>query len=266
MRAALLKQSLTKKIMNEKVETTQNQENDMSLVQHIGELRFRVTRAAYGIFAGMAVCWGFSDKIFNFVRHPIQEYLVGGGLVFTAPMDKFMAHIKLAFIAGLLLSAPFWLYQLWSFIAPALYKREKKFAAGFIFFGTLQFILGLAFSYFVVLPMAFKFLMSFGGEIDKPMITIDHYLDFVTQTAVVFGLCFQMPVVISFLGLIGVVSQRFLKEKRRYAVVGIAVVSAIAAPPDALSMVLLLVPMWLLYEISIVVVGIFESQKATETT
>lgn len=245
-------------------EKTQNQDNDMSLVQHIGELRFRVTRAAYGIFAGMGACWGFSDQIFNFVRQPIQQYLIGGGLVFTAPMDKFMAHIKLAFVAGLLLSAPFWLYQVWSFIAPALYRKEKKVAAGFILFGTLQFILGLLFSYFVVLPMAFKFLMSFGGDIDKPMITIDHYLGFVTQTAVVFALCFQMPVVISFLGLLGVVSQRFLREKRRYAVVGIAVVSAIAAPPDALSMILLLVPMWILYEIAILIVGFLEKQKAAE--
>ena len=245
-------------------EITQNQDNDMSLVQHIGELRFRVTRAAYGIFAGMAACWGFSDQIFNFVRQPIQQYLVGGGLVFTAPMDKFMAHIKLAFVAGLLLSSPFWLYQLWSFIAPALYRKEKKMAAGFIFFGTLQFLMGLLFSYFVVLPMAFKFLMSFGGDIDKPMITIDHYLGFVTQTAVVFGLCFQMPVIISFLGLIGVVSQRFLREKRRYAVVGISVVSAIAAPPDALSMILLLVPMWILYELAIIIVGFLEKQKAAD--
>lgn len=251
-------------ITEKTIETTQNQDNDMSLVQHIGELRFRITRAAYGVLAGMGLCWGFSDKIFNFIRAPIQEYLVGGGLVFTAPMDKFMAHIKLAFIAGMLISAPFWLYQLWSFIAPALYKKEKKVAAGFILFGTLQFIMGLAFSYFVVLPMAFKFLMSFGGDIDKPMITIDHYLGFVTQTAVVFGLCFEMPVVISFLGLVGAVSQRFLREKRRYAVVGISVVSAIAAPPDALSMILLLVPMWLLYEMSILIVGMLERQKAAE--
>ena len=245
-------------------EKTPNQDNDMSLIQHISELRFRVTRAAYGIFAGMAACWGFSDQIFNFVRQPIQQYLIGGGLVFTAPMDKFMAHIKLAFVAGLLLSSPFWLYQLWSFIAPALYRKEKKMAAGFIFFGTLQFLMGLLFSYFIVLPMAFKFLMSFGGDIDKPMITIDHYLGFVTQTAVVFGLCFQMPVIISFLGLIGVVSQRFLREKRRYAVVGISVLSAIAAPPDALSMILLLVPMWLLYEVAIIIVGFLEKQKAAE--
>ena len=242
----------------------QAQDKNMSLIEHLGELRFRLTRSAYAIFAGMILCWGFSDRVFSFLRQPIQQYLPSGGLVFTAPMDKFMAHIKISFIVGLLLSAPFWLYQVWSFIAPALYRKEKKIAAGFIFFGTLQFLMGLAFSYFVVLPMAFHFLMTFGGDVDKPMITIDHYLGFITQTAIVFGLCFQMPVVISFMGMIGLVSQRFLKEKRRFAVVGIAAVSAIAAPPDALSMILLLVPMWLLYEVSIIVVGFFERRKANE--
>lgn len=245
-------------------ENQQEQDKSMSLIEHIGELRFRVTRSAYGIFAGMILCWGFSEKIFNFIRQPIQQYLPSGGLVYTAPMDKFMAHIKIAFVVGLLVSAPYWLYQLWSFISPALYRKEKKIAAGFIFFGTLQFVLGLLFSYYVVLPMAFHFLMTFGGDIDKPMITIDHYLGFVTQTAVVFGLCFQMPVVISFLGMIGIVSQNFLKKNRRYAVLIIAIVSAIAAPPDALSMILLLFPMWILYEISIIVVGMFEKRKAEE--
>jgi sec-independent protein translocase protein TatC len=239
-------------------------DRNMSLVEHIGELRFRITRMAYGIFLGMCVSWGFSERIFNFLRHPIEQYLPTGGLVFTAPMDKFMAHIKIAFVTGLLLSAPFWLYQLWSFIAPALYRKEKAVAAGFVISGTVQFLLGLAFSYYVVLPMAFHFLMTFGGDIDKPMITIDYYLGFITQTAIVFALCFQMPVVISFLGLIGVVSQRFLKEKRRYAILILAVLSAVAAPPDALSMVLLMVPMCLLYEISIIVVGFFERRKAQE--
>lgn len=252
--------------MNE-VKNTNNQQHEdgsMSLIGHLHELRVRLTKSAYGIFAGMLICWSFSEKVFNILREPIAEYLPTGGLVFTAPMDKFMAHVKIAFVCGLLLSAPIWLYQLWGFIAPALYKKEKKVAMGFVFFGTLQFIMGLAFSYFVVLPMAFKFLMNFGGSIDKPMITIDHYLGFLTHTAIVFALCFQMPVVISFLGMLGLVSQKFLREKRRYAVLAITVVAAIAAPPDALSMLLLLFPMWFLYEVSILIVGSFEKSKKAD--
>ena len=237
---------------------------EMSIVEHICELCYRITRVAIGIFVGMCFCWGFSEKIFNYVRKPIEPFLTNGGLVFTAPIDKFMAHIKLSFICGVLLSAPFWLYHLWKFISPALYRNEKRFAIGFIFFGTFQFLMGLVFTYFIVLPMAFKFLMTFGGDVDKPMITIDHYLGFFTQTALVFGMAFEMPVIISFLGLVGLVSQRFLKENRRYAVVTIAAVSAVVAPPDALSMVLLMVPLWILFEISIFIVGFFERRKAIE--
>lgn len=249
--------------MSEEIKTDNlaRAEGSMSLVEHLGELRFRLTRAAYAIFIGMCFCWGFSEKLFDAIRKPIEPYLPGGGLVFTAPIDKFMAHIQLAFVAGMFISSPLWLYQLWKFISPALYKKERNIAIGFVFFGTLQFTLGLAFSYFVVLPMAFKFLMNFGGSVDKPMITIDHYLGFFTQTAVVFGLAFEMPVIISFLGMTGLISQKFLKEKRRYAVVAIAGVSALVAPPDALSMVLLLVPLWFLYEVSIVIVGMFEKKR-----
>ena len=108
--------------------------------------------------------------------------------------------------------------------------------------------------------MAFKFLMHFGGDIDKPMITIDQYLGFFTQTALVFGLTFEMPVIITFLGMMGLVSKKFLKDKRKYAVVGITAVSAVAAPPDALSMILLMVPLWIMYEISIILVGFFEKE------
>ncbi len=248
--------------MSENLLSSQDEEKSMTLIDHISELRFRIVRAAVGVFVGMCFCWGFSEKIFDFVRAPIAPFLPSGGLVFTAPIDKFMAHIKIAFVCGALISAPYWLYHFWKFISPALYKNEKRVAAGFVFFGTFQFALGIAFAYWVVLPMAFKFLMNFGGSVDKPMITIDHYLGFFTQTAIIFGLAFEMPVVISVLGMAGILSQRFLKEKRRYAVVAIAVVSAIAAPPDALSMILLLVPLWFLYEVSIIIVGIFERNKA----
>src|SRR4051812_47241107 len=122
---------------------------NMSIFEHLHELRMRLTKSAYGIFAGMILCWSFSERLFNYLREPIAKYLPNGGLVFTAPMDKFMAHIKIAFVGGLLFAAPFWLFQLWSFIAPALYRKERKMAAGFVVFGTIQFIMGLAFSYYV---------------------------------------------------------------------------------------------------------------------
>lgn len=239
-------------------------EKDMSLIEHIGELRYRLTRAAAGVVIGMCFCWGFSEQLFNIIRKPIQPFLPQGGLIYTAPIDKFMAHIKISFICGVMIAAPFWLYHLWKFISPALYKNEKRFAIGFIFFGTLQFMMGLAFTYFIIFPMAFKFLMNFGGDIDKPMITIEHYLGFFTQTSLIFGLAFEMPVILTFLGLVGVISSEFLRKNRRYAVVIITASSAILAPPDALSMILLMVPLWVLYEISIFTVRFFEKKRTTE--
>ena len=116
---------------------SQNQDSadsGMSLIGHLTELRIRLTRSAQFIVLGTIACWYFSEKVFDFVREPIRQYLPTGGLVFTSPMDKFMAHIKRAVVMGLVLSAPLWLYQVWSFISPGLYRKEKKYAIGFIFF------------------------------------------------------------------------------------------------------------------------------------
>lgn len=242
---------------------SQNEElvRNQSLVEHLVELRIRLINSLYGILIGFGVAYYFSEHIFNIIRAPIQPYLPTGGLIFTGPMDKFMSHIKIAFVAGIILTCPFWLYQAWLFVAPALYRKEKKYAVSFITAGTVLFLLGILFTYFIVLPMAFKFLMTFGGDIDKPMISIDQYMSFFSHTCLAFGAAFEMPLVISTMGMLGFVSQRFLKEKRRYAVMGIAVISAVITPPDLLSMVLMLVPMWGLYEISVVVVGLFERAR-----
>jgi sec-independent protein translocase protein TatC len=244
------------------IETDQQRdEKNQTLVDHLTELRVRVIYCGYALIIATGACYGFSEKIFDFIRQPITPYLPNGGLVFTGPMDKFIAHLKIALTCGVIISSPFWLYQIWLFIAPGLYTKERKFTIGFIGSGTLLFLLGVSFSYFVVLPMAFHFLMTFGGDIDKPMITIDHYLSFFTQMCLMFGAAFEMPMVIILLGMLGIVSQKFLREKRRYAVMVLAVLSAVMAPPDLLSMILMLVPMMILYEIAVFFVGFFEKKR-----
>lgn len=236
----------------------------LTLVEHLGELRFRLVRCAYILLIATALCYSFSEKIFNFIRAPIAPYLPGGGLIYTGPLDKFIAHIKISFVCGILISCPFWLYQVWKFVAPGLYDKEKKYGFGFIIVGSGLFFLGAAFSYYVVLPMAFKFLMTFGGDIDKPMISIDQYLGFFSQMCLMFGASFEMPLIIVVLGMMGIVSQQFLKDKRRYAVMIIAVVAAIITPPDLLSMIMMLLPMVLLYEIGVFFVGFFERKREEE--
>jgi sec-independent protein translocase protein TatC len=233
-----------------------------TLVMHLGELRTRIVLCGYALLIATGICYNFSEKIFNFVRLPIAPYLTNGGLVYTAPMDKFVAHLKLSFVCGVIISCPFWLYQIWLFVAPGLYTKERKHSIGFIVAGTLLFLLGVSFSYFVVLPMAFHFLMNYGGDVDKPMITIDHYLGFFTQMCLMFGASFELPLVLIVLGMLGVVSQKFLREKRRYAIMILAVASAVITPPDLLSMVMMLGPMVILYEIAVFFVGFFEKKKA----
>lgn len=250
--------------MNQKAEETTDQ--GQSLVEHLTELRIRIVRALYAIVIGAILCYNFSSEIFDFLRQPIAPYLPEGGLVFTAPSDKFIAHIKIAIFSGVLLSCPFWIYQIWRFVAPALYAREKKFAAGFIVTGSTLFLVGVGFAYFLVLPVAFEFLLNFGGSADKPMITISEYLSFILWMSAMFGVAFELPLVIVVLSLLGLVTQAFLRDKRRYIVVGLAIFSALITPtPDALSMLLLLGPMWVLFEISVIIVGIIDSKRNIES-
>ncbi len=233
-------------------------------MDHLTELRFRLIRSLCACLIGMLACYNFTDKIFDFIRVPIQQYLPAGGLVFTAPADKFIAHLKIAFFGGMILSCPIWIYQIWKFIAPDLYSKEKKYSIGFIFSGSFLFALGIAFAYYLVFPAAFHFLMGYGGDVDKPMITIDQYLSFFVTTSLMFGASFELPLIIIILGMLGIVSSKFLREKRRYAVVAMAVLSGVITPPDLLSMLMMLVPLVLLYEIGLWSVFFFEKKKGQQ--
>ncbi|OFZ19343.1 MAG: twin arginine-targeting protein translocase TatC [Bdellovibrionales bacterium RBG_16_40_8] len=232
-----------------------NQTGEQSLVEHLIDLKKCIIRTLLIIFVGFCISIYFSDKIFDLIRAPIVPYLGdSGGLVFTAPIDKFMAHLKVSFLAGTIVTSPFWLYQLWLFIAPGLYKNEKKAGVTFIFFGTILFLLGVLFVYKIVYPMAFKYLLTFGGQIDKPMITISEYLGFFITTTLMFGAAFEMPLILVVLAMLGLIDDQFLRTKRRMAIMIMAVLAAVITPPDAISMLSMLGPLIFLYEVSIWVV------------
>jgi sec-independent protein translocase protein TatC len=236
---------------------------NQTLIEHLTALRKCLMWSLIFIAIGFAACWGVSERVFDIIRQPIEPFLAstGGGLVFTAPMDKFLAHIKVSFLAGVIVSTPGWVYQIWKFIAPALYANEKRFGIVFIAFGTSLFLAGVSFVYFVVYPMAFEFLMNFGGSTDSAMITITDYLSFFIKTTIVFGLAFEMPLIFTILGMLGVVDHIFLSSKRRYAIVILAALSAVVTPPDVISMLLMMIPMLLLYESSIILVRVFGRKR-----
>lgn len=239
-----------------------NQEStQLSLVDHLAELRFRLIRSIYGLILTTAVSYNYSDQIFAVVRKPIEKYLTSGGLIFTHPIDKFMAHLKLSIVCGLILSCPIWLYHVWKFVSPGLYSNEKKYMGAFILSGTSLFLMGVGFAYFIALPMAFEFLMTFGGSVDKPMISIGEYLGFFSQVCLMFGAAFELPVILVILGLMGIVNKSFLSQNRRYAILAIAIVAAIITPPDLFSMLMMLIPMTLLYELSVLIIGLIEKKR-----
>lgn len=237
-------------------------EDNQTLVDHLTELRDRLVKSAWAIAVTTAVCFFFSEQLFNIVRHPIIAHLPEGGLVFTNPMDKFMAHMKLSMVAGVIMACPAWIYQAWMFIAPGLYAHEKKYSLTFVFAGITLFLTGVSFAYFLVLPSAFEFLFSFGGSVDKPLITISEYMSFFATMTLVFGASFELPLILVALGVLGIVSSDTLREKRRYAIVALATIAAVITPPDVLSMMMLLVPLAGLYEISILVVRVVERKRS----
>lgn len=225
---------------------------NMTLVEHLTDLRYRVVKALQGIVVGVVVGLYYAENILTVIRKPILPYLgENGGLVFTGVMDKFLAHVKVGALAGLILTCPYWLYHVWKFISPGLYKNERKYAAGFIITGTGLFLLGVVFVYYLVFPAAFEYLFAIGGTTDKPMITIDAYLGFFVLMTVMFGLAFELPLVLMILAMMGMFDAAFLKKNRRMAAVALAVVAAVMSPPDAISMMLMWIPLLILYESSI---------------
>ena len=237
--------------------------NQDTLVGHLTELRKRLTYCLLGVSIGCLLCWGYSDFLFELIRSPIEPFLTtdSKGLVYTGIMDKFLAYVKISFLGGIIFTCPYWLYHTWKFIAPGLYAKEKKYTLAFVIVGSLFFITGVIFVYFVVYPLAFQFLMNFGNPKDPPLIAIDKYLSFFITTTIVFGLAFELPLILTFLALMGVLEKKTLVDNRRYAIILLAILSALITPPDVISMCLMMLPLILLYEISIFLVGMVNNKQ-----
>ncbi len=234
----------------------------MTFLEHLDELRKRLVRIVAYLGIGFLACWYFSSRIYHFITLPILKWLpTGDKLVYTTVTTPFTLYMKVAFIAGVFLTAPFTLYEVWKFIAPGLYRKEKKYVVPFMISSVLLFLLGGAFCYLVVLPQAFGFLIELGSDF-RAMITVDEYLDLTLMMLLGFGLVFEMPVIVAFLSMFGIVTARFLWDKARYSIVIIVIVAAVLSPTgDAFNLLIWSAPMILLYVISIGVAWIFGMRR-----
>ena len=238
-----------------------NEQGTMSFWEHLDELRVRLFKMAFAFLLGAAVAWFFRIELLELITRPFVQGWAQEGqapkLHYSAPAAAFLAYVKLSILGGFILSLPVLLYQLWAFIAPGLYVKEKRLALPFVVSSTSLFACGAYFGWRVVFPIAFKFLLSMqddkfssGLEVQATVMVGD-YLEFVTRALLAFGTVFEIPVVVFFLAIAGVLTHQHLIKFARYFVVIAFVISAVITPPDPLSQLLLAGPLCILYIISI---------------
>jgi sec-independent protein translocase protein TatC len=229
-------------------------QKEMSFGDHLLELRSRLLKSVIAVMVCTIGCYFFWEKILAlFTGYPLHMIEKPPSLIYTAPAEAFMISFKIAIFGGIFAAAPIVLYQVWCFISPGLYLKEKRTIFPVVFFSTLFFASGVVFCYMLVLPMAFRFLLSFYTVKLLPMLSINTYIGFVIKMLAAFGLVFELPVFAFILARLGLITHRFLIKQVRYAIVLIFIVAAILTPPDVLSQTLMAVPMLFLYGLSIIV-------------
>ena len=228
----------------------QTPEEELPVTEHIEELRQRLFKSFIAIIVGFLIAWPFKKKILLLLERPLPPNLQGK-LIFLSPPEAFFTALKISFFAGILISLPYVLYQVWKFVEPGLYEHEKKFILPFMFFSVLFFFLGAAFAYFVILPFGLRFLLGFMGDLLTPQITIGSYVSFVIQMILAFGFVFLLPVVVWLLSKLGIINYKMLEKNRKFAILIIFIVAALLTPPDAFSQIMMALPLLVLYELSI---------------
>ncbi len=235
---------------------------DMPITEHLIELRSHLIKICIAVLVIFLALVGFSRELYDFLSNPLVAQLPANStMIATDITSNFMAPIRLTIFVAAFFAMPYILYQIWSFVAPGLYKHEKKVAVPVLLASITLFYAGVAFAYFVVLKGVLKFFIMFAPQNVLPMTDIDSYLSFALKLFMVFGLTFEIPVVTFLLILVGIVSIESLEDKRRYIIVGCFAVAAIVTPPDGVSMLMLAFPMWLLFELGLFLAKVLIKDK-----
>lgn len=238
-----------------------------NFISHLIELRNRLLRIVVGFIVVFIALFPFANEIYALLAAPLLSKLPAGGqMIATAVTTPFFVPMKVAMMTAFLLSLPHTLYQVWSFVAPGLYAHEKKFMIPIILASSFLFLSGMAFAYFLVFPVIFGFIVGTAPVRVAVMTDIGNYLDFIITLFFAFGLAFEVPIAVVMAARFGWVSIHALKEARGYVVVGAFVIAAVVTPPDVISQFMLAMPMWLLYELGIVVARFTTKERESEPT
>lgn len=222
------------------------------LKPHIADLRKRLVNIILTLTVAFFICFNFYDIILEWMMVPAKEALPANShMVAMAIEETFFTAMQVSFFSGFVLSLPIVFWQIWMFLAPGLYEHEKKLIVPFVFFATLQFVMGALFAYYFVIPVGFSFLINFGSTVVTVLPSIGTYVDFFTKLIIGFGISFELPVIVFFFAKIGLVDDKMLKDFFRYAVVLIFIIAAVLTPPDVISQLLMAAPLLFLYGVSI---------------
>ncbi|SPD73327.1 Sec-independent protein translocase protein TatC [uncultured Desulfobacterium sp.] len=237
----------------------------MPFLSHLEELRKRLISCVIAVALCFAICYYFSESLFQFLIQPLKAAMPEGShLVFTGLPEMFVTYLKVAFVGGVLLAAPFLFYEIWMFVAPGLYRHEKKLVAPFVASSTILFVGGTLFGYYIAFPFGFKFLMGYSSEYVKPLPSAIEYFNFSLKLLFAFGIIFEVPIFIFFLARLGIVTTDNLKKSRKYAILGAFIVAAILTPPDVVSQFIMAGPLIVLYEAGILISKMAKSSKAQD--
>ncbi len=256
-------------------------DNSAPLIEHLAELRTRLIKSVFAFVVGMVICFTVATPIFNFLTAPLCDALALRGqdcdLIFISPQEGFFVAIKVSLLGGFMLSFPVIAHQMWRFVAPGLYRSEKSAFLPFLVASPFMFFLGASFAFYVVTPLAYNFFLGFqqfgaGGEVVEgvpgaaPLSVVfqgsaQAYLNLTIKFIVAFGLCFQLPVLLTLMGKAGLVSEAGLRAGRKWAIVGILVLAALVTPPDVITQIILFAVVYGLYEISIRLVARVEKKR-----
>ncbi|MBW2654993.1 MAG: twin-arginine translocase subunit TatC [Deltaproteobacteria bacterium] len=245
-----------------------SKEEKSPFTEHLGELRDRLVRSFIAVAIGFVAAYFFKEKLFEILIAPLVIAMGENGnaqMIFTGLPEAFFTYLKVALLTGIILATPVLFYEFWMFVSPGLYRAEKKYFLPIVFLSVFFFAVGASFGYFIVFPYGFKFFLGFATETISAMPSMKEYLSFASKMLLAFGFVFELPLVLTFMARMGLVTVPFLKKNRKYAILLFFVGAALITPPDVVTQVMMALPLMLLYEISIIGAKIFGKKKTDDS-